>query len=72
MSMKFLGESVVRMTKETVMRTLEASLDGSLIGTRVKATALVCHRNGDMSLKFVSATDFSAVLKREGEKRVAQ
>jgi hypothetical protein len=70
--MRFGGENVLRMTKETVMRTLEEALDGVLIGTKVKATALVYHRNGDVSLRFRSASDASAVLKREAEKRVTQ
>jgi hypothetical protein len=65
--MKFIGENSLRMTKQSVMRTLEDALDRSLIGTKPKATAIVFHRNGDVSLKFISASDVSAVLKREAE-----
>jgi hypothetical protein len=65
--MRFVGENALRMTKETVMSTLEGALNGSLIGTRPKATAIIFHRNGDVSLKFRPATDVTAVLKREAE-----
>jgi hypothetical protein len=65
--MKFLGENTLRMSKQSVLRTLEAALDVALIGIKPKASAIIFHRNGDVSLKFTSASDVSAVLKREAE-----
>lgn len=50
--MKFIGENVLRLNRETVMRALVESFAKTYMGDDLVGVEMVYHSNGDVSLTF--------------------
>lgn len=50
--MKFIGENVLRLNRETVMHALVESFQAKHLGADLQGVEMVYHSNGDVSLTF--------------------
>ena len=50
--MKFIGENVLRLNRETVMRALVESFAKTYMGDDLAGVEMIYHSNGDISLTF--------------------